>query len=162
MTQENQNSLFLLVKSKYNDNDSSSNNSNNISNNNNKDIIFSSGYKVILENVGTLKFICDCYKDQKLCEKAVDIYAHALEFVSDSYKTQKTSEIQFVPDWYKTLKICDKAADTCSFVFYSVPDQYKNQEMCFKVIFKEPFMLKFCFDEYWTQECVIKLLMLFC
>ena len=24
--------------------------------------------------------------------------------------------------------------------------------MCFKVIFKEPFMLKFCFDKYWTQE----------
>ena len=53
MTQENQNSLFLLVKSKYNDNDSSNNNSNNINNNNNKDNIFSSGYKVILENVGT-------------------------------------------------------------------------------------------------------------
>ena len=104
LTQEKQNSLFLLVKSKYNDNNGSNNNSNNNSNNinnnnnNNNDNTFSSGYKVILENVGTLKFICDCYKDQKLCEKAVDIYAHALEFVSDSYKAQKTSEIQFVPD----------------------------------------------------------------
>ena len=35
--------------------------------------------KVILENEGTLMFVIDWYKNQKLCNKAVDNYAHALE-----------------------------------------------------------------------------------
>ena len=47
----------------------------------------------------------------KNCNKAVGSYAHALEFVSDCFKTQKMcnkavdaypSAIQFVPDQYKT------------------------------------------------------------
>ena len=31
-------------------------------------------------------------------------------------------------------------------------DQYKTQEMCYKVVFKEPFMLKYCLNRYKTQE----------
>ena len=57
-------------------------------------------------NGGTLKFVPDCYKKQKMFYKAVDNYLHAVEFVPDFYNTQKmckkavdvyTSAIQFVP-----------------------------------------------------------------
>ena len=43
--------------------------------------------KVILENGGTLK--SDCYKNQEMCNKAINDYSHALEFVPECYKTQK-------------------------------------------------------------------------
>ena len=45
--------------------------------------------KAILENDGTLEPLFDCYKNQQMCDKAVDSYPHALKFVPDSYKTQK-------------------------------------------------------------------------
>ena len=34
-------------------------------------------------------FLHDYYKNRKKCNKAADNYAHALEFVPDCYKTQK-------------------------------------------------------------------------
>ena len=37
--------------------------------------------KAIVENGATLKFVPDCYKNQEMCNKAVDNYPHALEFV---------------------------------------------------------------------------------
>ena len=83
--------------------------------------------KVILKNGGT-KPVPDCYRNHKMCNKAVDNYAHALEYVPKCYKSQNTavdtysSTIQFVPDEYKTQKICDKAVDTYPFVFDSVHD----------------------------------------
>ena len=49
----------------------------------------------------------ECYKTQKMCNKAVDTY---------------TSAIQFVSNQYKTLKVCDKATDTCPFASFSVSD----------------------------------------
>ena len=52
---------------------------------------------IILENGGTLKSVLDCYKNHNMCNKAVDNYPHALEFV---------------PECYKTQKVCDKAVDT--------------------------------------------------
>ena len=87
--------------------------------------------KATLGNGGMLKSVPDCYKIQKICNKAVDNYAHALEFVRDCYKTQK---------------MCVKTVDTCLFKFDSVPDQYKTQEMCDKTVFNDPFMLKYCLD----------------
>ena len=39
--------------------------------------------KAILENDGTLKSFPKCYKNYKMCNKAVDNYSHALVFVSD-------------------------------------------------------------------------------
>ena len=39
--------------------------------------------KAILENNGTLKSVPDCYKYQEMCNKAVDNYPHALEFVPE-------------------------------------------------------------------------------
>ena len=44
---------------------------------------------VIMENGGMLGFILDYCKDQKMSDKALDNYFHALRFVSDCYKVQK-------------------------------------------------------------------------
>ena len=41
--------------------------------------------KAILENVGTLKSVPDCYKNQEICNKVVGNYTHALEFVPSCY-----------------------------------------------------------------------------
>ena len=43
----------------------------------------------ILEKRGTLKCVPDCYKNKKMCKKAGDSFAHALDLVSSSYKTQE-------------------------------------------------------------------------
>ena len=43
--------------------------------------------KVILKTGGTLLFVLDCYKNRKMYNRAVDIYAHALECVPDCYTT---------------------------------------------------------------------------
>ena len=45
------------------------------------------GEKAILEYYETLKRIPDCYKNKKMDNKAVDNYPHALEFVTECYKT---------------------------------------------------------------------------
>ena len=39
--------------------------------------------KGILENDGTLESIPDCYKNQQMCDKAVDNDPHAHEFVPE-------------------------------------------------------------------------------
>ena len=56
---------------------------------------------------GELEFVPDCYKTQKMCNKAVDTYPSALQFVTGQYKTHE---------------MCIKDVDTCPFVFDSVPD----------------------------------------
>ena len=45
--------------------------------------------KTILENGRILESVLDCYKNQQMCDKAVDNYPHALKFVPDCYMTQK-------------------------------------------------------------------------
>ena len=45
--------------------------------------------KVILDNRETLMFVSCCFKNQKMCNTAVDNYDHAVGFVPDSYKTHK-------------------------------------------------------------------------
>ena len=44
---------------------------------------------MILESGGKLKSVPDYYKNQKICNIAVDNYPHALEFVLNCFKTQK-------------------------------------------------------------------------
>ena len=39
--------------------------------------------KAILENGGTIKSVPDCYRNKKMCNKAVDNYPHVLEFVPE-------------------------------------------------------------------------------
>ena len=45
--------------------------------------------KAILENGRTLKSVPECYKNQEICNKAIDNYPHALEFVPENFMTQK-------------------------------------------------------------------------
>ena len=52
--------------------------------------------ETIVENGETLKSIPKCYKDKKMCNKAVDKYPHALEF-------------EFVPEWFLTQNMYYKA-----------------------------------------------------
>ena len=54
-----------------------------------------------------LKFVSDCYKNQKMCNDTVDNYVYAL---------------QFVPNCYKTQKMCNKAVDTLASAIQLVPD----------------------------------------
>ena len=82
--------------------------------------------KTILENDGTLKPVANCYKNQEICNEAVDNCLHALEFVSECYKTQKlcdktidthSSTIQFVIECYKTQQMFDEAFNKCFFLY---------------------------------------------
>ena len=43
--------------------------------------------KAILENSGTLMSVPDCYKNQEMCNKAIDNYPHALELVPKCFMT---------------------------------------------------------------------------
>ena len=52
--------------------------------------------KAILENGGTLKSVPDFYKNQEMCNKAVDNYPLALEFVPECCATQKCMIKQFI------------------------------------------------------------------
>ena len=54
-----------------------------------------------------------------MCNKAVDNYPHALEFVSECYKTQK---------------MCDKAVNTYSSVIKFVLECFVTQKKCDKVV----------------------------
>ena len=78
-----------------------------------------------------LMFNPDHYKDQKMCNKAVDNYPWMS--VPDCYKTTKMYNkvvstypctIQFVLQCFKNQKISDRAIYTRPFVFYSVFDWY--------------------------------------
>ena len=74
-----------------------------------------------------LTFIHDYCKDQNMCNKVVDNYAHASRSVPNCFKTQKNGDkvLSFynaIPDRFKTQEVCDKAVDTFSFVFDFVPD----------------------------------------
>ena len=66
-----------------------------------------------------------------MCNKAVENYLHALEFVPECYKTQNMCDkavntcpatIEFVPECYNIQKVCDKAANKHLFVFDSILD----------------------------------------
>ena len=79
----------------------------------------------------------ECYKTQKMCDIAVDIYP---------------STIKFVPERYKTKEIYHKAVHRCFFIFYSIPDKCKTQEICnFAVSLYFPF-IAYCPYKYVTQE----------
>ena len=88
------------------------------------------------QNGAMLKFVPDCYKNQRMCNKAVNNYAHAL---------------QFVPNWLRRKKCVIKLLIQVLLQCKLIPDWCKTQPMCGKVAFKEPFMLKYCIDRHKTQ-----------
>ena len=101
--------------------------------------------KAILENGGILKSASDCYKNQEMCNEAVDNYPHALEFV---------------PECFMTQEICNKAVNRCFFVFDFIPDWYKTQEMCASVVSEDPFLIVQVLINIKLKECVMKLLLI--
>ena len=46
-------------------------------------------HKAVLEGDGTLKSVHDCYKNQEMCNKAVDNYPHAWEYAPECCKIEK-------------------------------------------------------------------------
>ena len=76
-----------------------------------------------------MQFVPDCYENQKVCNKPVDNYPHALEFVLECYNTPSFT-IQFVPECYKTQGISDKVFNQSFLAFFYILNQYKTQEMC--------------------------------
>ena len=71
-------------------------------------------YNEAVDNYGcALEFIPDCYKSQKICNKA--------------FSPTSLFAIQVAPKCYKTQEMCDKAVDTCPFVSDSAPNRYKTQ-----------------------------------
>ena len=54
-----------------------------------------------------LKLVYECYKTQKMYDKAVDTYPSPKKIVSECFMTQE---------------MCDKAVNRCAFVFDSIPN----------------------------------------
>ena len=85
-----------------------------------------------------------------MCNKAVDNYPHALEYVSECYKTcdkavnTYPSTTKFVSECFMTLEMWDKAVSRCFIVFDSILDQYKTQEVCGRVVSEDPFFIVYC------------------
>ena len=89
--------------------------------------------KFILENGGMLKVYFWLLQEWKKCDKSVSNYAHTLEFVPNSCKSEKMcnetvdtypSAIQFIPAQYKVHEMCNKATVACPFDY--VPDWYTH------------------------------------
>ena len=97
--------------------------------------------KAILENVGALNSVSDCYKKQEMCNKAVDNFLHALEFVPERCKTQK---------------MCDKAVSSFPSATEFVPECFMTQEMCDKLMGTFLYLILYLIDII-LKECVTKL-----
>ena len=72
--------------------------------------------KAILGNGGALKSVPDCYKNQEMCNKAVD------------------NVLEFVRECFMTLKICDKAVNTDPSTIKFFPKCFMTQEMYDKTV----------------------------
>ena len=73
----------------------------------------------------TLKFVVECYKTQKMCNKTVNwFFIYLLFFVSDS-----------IPDQNKTQEICDRVISEDPFlIVVYCPDKYKTQKNVIKLL----------------------------
>ena len=89
-----------------------------------------------------------------MCSKAVKNHPPALDLTSECYKTQKIfdkavdtcpSTIKFVPEW---LLI----SYTYSLTFHSVLDQYKTNEICDRVVYQNPFIILYYPNKYVTLK----------
>ena len=66
--------------------------------------------KAILENGRILKSVSDCYKNQEMCNEALDNYPHALEFVPECFMTQEIRNKVFL---YLILFLIDVKIKKC-------------------------------------------------
>ena len=68
-------------------------------------------YKSILENIGILKYVSDCCKNQQMCDKEVDIYLNDMRLknvwsVSKAFSAS-ISTINFVPECLRIQEMCE-------------------------------------------------------
>ena len=78
-----------------------------------------------------IKFVPECYKIQKICDKTVHTCPFVFEFVPDQYKIQdmcvkvvskKPFMLRNCLDRYKTREMCDEAVNACLSALKFVPD----------------------------------------
>ena len=81
--------------------------------------------KVILENGELLNSVSDSYKNQEMCNKALN----NPPFVPECYRTQKIchkavnaypSTTKRVPECFITKEVCDKAINKCNFLYLTL------------------------------------------
>ena len=102
-----------------------------------------------------LKLISNCHKNQKMWNKAVDNYIHALEYVHDCCSTQKMCnrlsvhillQYNLFLNTLKHKKYLIKLlilVFLCLILFQITTKLKENYD---KVVSKEPFILKYCLD----------------
>ena len=86
-----------------------------------------------------------------MCNKAVENYPHASEFLSECYKTRERFHrgvhrfffvFDSIPDKYKTQEICNLAVSFYACFIVYCPYKYITQDMCDKVVDDAPAALK--------------------
>ena len=89
------------------------------------------------------------------CNKAVDNYPHASEFVPECFMTQKMcdkavntypSTIRFVTKCFMTWEMCDKAVNRCS-LYLSLFLISITQKMCESIISEDLFSIRYVPDQ---------------
>ena len=91
-----------------------------------------------------------------MCNKAVDNYPHALEFVPECFVTKKMYDRAIntypstinVSECFTTQEMCNEAVNKYFFVFDSIADQYITQEICDRVVSEDPFFIVHCPNKY--------------
>ena len=93
--------------------------------------------KAVENEPGTLIFVPDHLKTQRMCERAVEKYTRAIESVPDRLKTQRMCEravekepgaLEDIPDHLKTREMCDRAVRDHFFSLQYVPDWFVTQQ----------------------------------
>ena len=96
-----------------------------------------------------------------MCNKAVENYPYASEYVSKCCKTQQMCDkavytypfgIKVVPECYKTKRMCHRAVHRCFFVSDVISDKYKAQEICNLAVSLYFQFIVYCLYKYITQK----------
>ena len=89
-----------------------------------------------------LSDLFDFFKNQKMCNKAVDTYSPAKKIVSDRYKAQETCYkvvskepfvLKYCFDRYNSRELCDKAVDAFLPILKFVPDWFVTSKILKKL-----------------------------
>ena len=108
--------------------------------------------------------VTDCYKNQEMCNKAVDNYPHALEFVSECYMTQKMcdkavstypSTMKIVPEYFKNCVINQLIDAFLYLILFLINIKFSK---CNSIISEDPFSIRYVCDQYKTPQMCDKAL----
>ena len=89
-----------------------------------------------------------------MCDKAVDNYPDALEFVLECFKAQKMSD-KAVNTYLSTteyLRLKKRVIKSLINVLLCLILPIQDSKMCNKIVSDDPFKLKYCHDRYKAQE----------